>query len=262
MDCRVRRTQEWTIRCYHEAQMHERYCFLNPTFEHDPVSLSRRPFQIFFKNMRKAGLRFRYFGCGEYGEKLGRPHGHIILFGQDFRHDRYAWKPIKGRLYYRSPTLEKYWPHGHILFSDFEPGAAAYTAGYTTKKITGQLKDEINPDTGLRHYEKVIPETGEIVDVMPEFCMASNRPGIGHQWLKKNYREIYPTDSVVMNGREYRVPRKYDEWLKAIDEDLYDEVMQNRLEYLESQPQIDRLKLAREGKARDAKRKHYIPERS
>lgn len=259
MDCRVRRTVEWTIRCYHEAQMHDRVCFVNPTFEVDPISLSRKPFQKFFKSMRKAGLRFSYFGCGEYGENRSRPHGHIILFGVDFRHDRYAWKRINGNLYYRSPSLEKHWQEGHILLTEFDRKNAMYTAGYTTKKLNGPKADEINPETGLKHYERLTPD-GEIIEVMPEFTMASTKPAIGKKWLEQNYREIYPADSVVMNGREYPVPRKYDEWLKFIDVELYQSVMDARAEYARAhRKSLEQLE--REGAAREAKRKHFVPER-
>ena len=260
MDCRVRRTTEWSIRCYHEAQLHERNCFVNPTFEIDPVTLSRKPFQLFFKSLRNAGHKFSYFGCGEYGADRQRPHGHIILFGLDFGHDREPWKRIKGNLYYRSATLEKHWPHGHILLTEFDRKNAMYTAGYTTKKLNGPAADEINPETGLKHYER-LTEGGEIREVMPEFTMASVNPAIGKRWLEKNYQEIYPADSVVMNGREYQVPRKYDEWLKVIDPDLYQTVMDGRAEYAKANRKTDE-QLAYEGIARDHKRKKFVPERT
>ena len=259
MDCRVRRTTEWTIRCYHEAQLHSSNIFVNPTFETDPVTLSRRPFQLFFKSLRKAGYKFSYFGCGEYGENRSRPHGHIILFGIDFP-DRYAWKRVRGNLYYRSPTLEKHWPNGHILFCEATRKNAMYTAGYTTKKLNGPKADEIDPETGLKHYERVHPETGEIFAVKPEFTMCSTKPAIGKTWLEENYREIYPADSVVMNGREYQVPRKYDEWLKVIDPKLYQTVMDTRAEWCQANRKTD-AQLAYEGAARDAKMKQFVPER-
>ena len=260
-DCRIQRTTDWSIRCYHELQLHDRSCFVNPTFAEDPITLSRKPFQVFFRAMRDAGLRFQYFGCGEYGKKLDRPHGHIILFGLDFAADRYAWKRIKGNLYYRSPTLEKYWPHGHILLTHVSAKNAMYTAGYTSKKINGPQADEINPKTGLKHYERIDPHTGEIIEVMPEFVMASTKPAIGKRWLEKNYKEIYPADSVVMNGREYRVPKKYDEWLKGIDPEMHSVVMDNRAEYLKTQPRETDEQREYKARARDQKRKHVIPAR-
>lgn len=260
-DCRIRRTREWSIRCYHESQLHSGSSFVNPTYADNPVTLSRKDPRVFIRALRDRGLKFQYFGCGEYGEKLGRPHYHIILFGQDFRRDRYPWKRINGNLYYRSPTLEKAWPHGLILLSDFDVKNALYTAGYTMKKIGGKLKDEIDPETGLKHYEKIDEETGQIIELEPEFTMASTKPAIGKRWLEKNYKELYVTDSVVMNGKEYQIPRKYDEWLKKIDPKLHEEVMLKRADYLVNAPRQTDEQRAMAAAARDNKRKHFVPER-
>lgn len=261
IDCRVRRTQEWAIRAYHESQMHERIIWVNPTFADNPITLSRKPYQIFFRSLRDAGHRFQYFGCGEYGEKLSRPHAHIFLFGVDFD-DAYAWTNNKGKILYRSPTLEKHWPHGHILFArGLDASAASYTAGYTSKKIGGKKAAEIDPDTGLKHYEKLDPRTGEIIELMPEFVMCSLKPAIGKRWFEKNYEEIYHTDSVVMNGREYPIPRKYDEWLKAKDPEMYEAVAEKRLKYLKSIPRPTEEQREYQARARDQKRKHRIPSR-
>lgn len=241
--------------------MHRTSIFVNPTFETDPVTLSRKPAQIFFRRMRKAGLKFSYFGCGEYGENRLRPHYHIILFGLDFAEDRYPWKRHKGNLYYRSPTLEKFWPDGQILFTEFDVKNALYTAGYTVKKLNGPAADEINPETGLKPYER-INDAGEIIPVEKEFVMCSLKPAIGKRWLEKNYREIYPADSVAMNGREYAVPRKYDQWLKELDPELYQTVTKQRLDHLKKVGRKSDAQLAYEGAARDAKLKNIIPERT
>lgn len=36
--------------------------------------------QQFFRKLRKAGLKFKYYAIGEYGDKGNRPHYHVILF--------------------------------------------------------------------------------------------------------------------------------------------------------------------------------------
>lgn len=255
LDCRIRRQREWSIRAYHESQLHRDSCWLTLTFADNPVTLSRKPYQLFFRALRKAGYKFSYFGCGEYGEKLARPHFHICMFGVTFMHDAYPWRLKNGVMYYRSPTLEKYWTLGNSELCPLAPGAAQYTAGYTTKKIGGDLADEINPETGLRHYEKIHPHTGEIIELEPEFVLVSTKPAIGKRWLEKNYREIYPADSVVMNGKEYPVPRKYDEWLKnELDPDLWEIVQAKRLQHIKDNP-ITEEERAYKAKARDANRR-------
>lgn len=255
IDCRVSAARNWSIRSYHETSLHPRNCWVTLTYETDPTSLSRRDTQLFFKALRKAGYRFRYFGCGEYGEKGDRPHYHICLFGIDFSHDRFPWKRNNGNLLYRSPSVEKAWPHGHALLSDLSDQNALYTAGYTTKKLNGKATTFIDPETGLRHYERVNYITGEIIDVLPEFTMASRRPGIGYGWIEKYLEETYAADSVVMNGREYPVPKYYDKVCENLNPELWAKVIEKRLDYALENPGLDRTERRRISDARIANRK-------
>ena len=48
----------------------------------------------------------RYYQCGEYGDKFGRPHYHAILFNTNFR-DREIIQGQKGLT--QSETLSKLW---------------------------------------------------------------------------------------------------------------------------------------------------------
>ena len=96
--CRLERSRQWAVRCIHEAQLHKDNCFITLTYndEHlpSPPSLSVRDFQLFMKRLRKRfGKGIRFFHCGEYGEKYGRPHYHACLFGFDFP-DRVQFKGV------------------------------------------------------------------------------------------------------------------------------------------------------------------------
>ena len=109
MECRLNYTREWAMRICNEANSYDNNCFLTLTFndEHLPNdnSIHKRDLQLFVKRLRKAlvGKKIRYFGCGEYGGKFGRPHYHIIIFNwypEDAFYDNTCSKM-------RSPTLEK-----------------------------------------------------------------------------------------------------------------------------------------------------------
>lgn len=217
-DCRLYRAREWAIRCYHEAQLHPENCFVTLTFEDDPGSLSKRHLQLFLRRLRKAlpssERKFRYFACGEYGEKLGRPHYHACLFGVGFK-DKYAWsRTPKGSLLYRSALLEKAWPYGHASIGELTLESAGYTARYTMKKQMG--------DKAKDHYVK--DHWGHLIEVEPEFQLSSKQPAIGLEWIEKYWQETAKTGSVVYKGKECPIPTYYIRYIEANHHERYQEM--------------------------------------
>nr|QJB19918.1 MAG: replication initiator protein [Microvirus sp.] len=202
--CRLDRSRQWAIRCVHEAQLHEKNCFLTLTYSDDHLpeggSLRFKDFQDFMKRLRKRMGPVRFFHCGEYGEKLSRPHYHACLFGLDF-HDKYLWKENRGFPIYRSPILEELWPFGHSSIGAVTFESAAYVARYITKKITGK--------NAADHYER-LDEYGEYRQLDPEYTTMSRRPGIGSKWFAKYVNDVYPSDQVILAGKKLKPPRFYD----------------------------------------------------
>ena len=224
-DCRLYRAREWAIRCYHEAQMHTDNCFLTLTFETDPGSIAKRDLQKFFRRMRDAGEKFRYFAVGEYGEQFTRPHYHVCLFGMDFP-DRYPWKRTPaGNLVWRSAKLEKYWKWGFAHIGELTQESAGYAARYSMKKITGDVSE--------MHYKRDF--NGYEISVQPEFALMSKHPAIGLQWLQKNWREVFPADEVIYKGKVCPVPGYYMRWLEANEPAVFEIVKANRIEHYRDQ---------------------------
>lgn len=188
----------------HEASLHELSSFVTLTYddEHCPRrGLVYRDFQLFMKRLRRRLGRTRFYMCGEYGERTGRPHFHSILFGRWFP-DRYYWrKSESGHEVFRSPVLEELWTAGNSEIGSVTFESAQYVAGYVHKKVYGQDADA--------HYSRVDPDTGEIYQVMPEFSRMSLRPGIGADWFKQFRGDVFPHDYVVMEGRKVRPPKYY-----------------------------------------------------
>jgi hypothetical protein len=205
--CRLERSRQWAIRCVHEASLYENNCFITLTYapSHLPKdgSLDVREFQLFMKRLRKKyGEGIRFFHCGEYGEKHGRPHYHAILFNFDFS-DKYLWKEDNGYKLYRSPSLEALWPYGHSSVGTATFESAAYVARYILKKVTGDSADD--------HYlSKVNPFTGEVFKLKPEYTTMSRRPGIASAWYDLYKDDVHSSDSVVIRARQMRPPRFYD----------------------------------------------------
>lgn len=220
--CRLERSRQWAVRCVHEAQMHDANCFLTLTYddEHLPEdgSLDVKHWQDFAKRMRKRGIKFRYFHCGEYGEENARPHYHAAIFGYGFHGDRKPWIQSRENTLYRSALLEGLWTYGHSSIGELTFQSAAYVARYVMKKVTGDQAED--------HYQ----------GRKPEYTTMSRRPGIGATWLAKFKNDVYPNDQVISNGRPAKPPKFYDSRLEASSPDIHAIIKRQRRERGGSRP--------------------------
>lgn len=91
---------------------------------------------------------------------------------------------------------------------------------YVTKKITGKAATE--------HYERVVEETGEVIQLEPEFAVMSRRPGIARDWFAKYRDDVFPHDDVVIKGQQIKPPRYYDKLYEIEDECGYSELKDRR----------------------------------
>ncbi|UDN67588.1 replication initiator protein [robinz microvirus RP_61] len=213
--CRLDRSRQWAIRILHESQCHATNSFVTLTYdeEHYRPSLAYDDFRLFLKRARYNLGPFRFFMCGEYGETLRRPHFHACLFGLGFA-DR-VLHTISGSGFpvFRSATLESLWPSGFSSLGDLSFESAAYCARYVMKKVTG--------NGAPIHYREFFDyRTGEVHEVVPEFCRMSLKPGIGAPWISRFNKEVYRGDAdsyVVVNGMKVKPPRYYDQWMDSHD---------------------------------------------
>lgn len=209
--CRLERSRQWAIRCVHEASLHKLKCFVTLTYNEKSLppggTLDKSHFQKFIRSLRKAyGQKIRYFHCGEYGEKDQRPHYHAILFGVDFPDKTFHTRNSRQETIYKSETLDRIWGKGFCTIGAVTFESAAYTARYVLKKVTG--------DAANKHYETLIPSTGEIINRLPEYITMSLKPGIGWQWYEKYSDDVYPSDFLVLRGKTMRPAKFYDRQLE------------------------------------------------
>ncbi len=240
--CRLAQSRQWAVRCSHEASLHINNCFLTLTYnkEHVPIvvdsntgeyicgTLVKRHMQLFMKRLRRRFpcLTIRFFLCGEYGEKLSRPHYHILIFGLDF-FDKYVWsvnKKTKLPLY-RSDILESLWVDNNKKSMGFSSvGAltfesAAYVARYALKKVNGDGKFD--------HYK----------GMTQEFTTMSRRPGIAKDWIDLYKDDVYPHDYVqLLNGVRCKPPRYYDQQFDLTNSDEMLDIRQERQDNAEGNP--------------------------
>ena len=149
--------------------------FVTLTYDeaHIPANhqLCKRDAQLFIKRLRYylGKRRIRYYLCGEYGERFGRPHYHAILFNVHPELDAQsicrAWSGLvrneNGLLEILDIAERKKKQIGNVVIGhDCSDDAIQYVAGYVTKKITKKNDG-----------------------VQPEFSIMSLRPAIGVPFL-------------------------------------------------------------------------------
>lgn len=135
MACRRARTREWANRITHEITYWDDAVFITLTYDNDHYKneLCKRDVQLFIKRLRKSiePRKIKYYGCGEYGEKFGRPHYHIIIFGLSIKDDCFKLiRSGKSKNYYACES----WDYGYIDIGNVTYKSAAYVAGYVQKK--------------------------------------------------------------------------------------------------------------------------------
>ncbi len=231
MFCRLEKSRETALRCVHEARMFSDSCFITLTYSDEKMkelcpltpggySLVRKHAQDFMKRLREKFARgFEYvlrdgkkrfyqsknvraYGCGEYGDRNGRPHYHFCLFNCCFP-DRVFEGGRDGFRYYSSKCLADLWDFGFTSVSDFSFETAAYVARYVTKKVTGKKAAE--------HY----------LGRLPEFAIYPTRGGgLGKPWFEKYGKtDVFPTDTCIARGVQCMPPRYYDVLRERVDPD-------------------------------------------
>lgn len=198
--CRLAKMKEWSVRCELESNLYDRNCFVTLTYdqEHCPKYLCRKDLTQFIKALRNKGFQFRYFACGEYGTKTGRPHFHIVLFNfLPCDLEPYA-KSQSGDMMMKSRLIDECWKKGISTIQSFDAGFAAYVAGYVAKKELQDLPDD------FKGHEP--------------FLAMSNRPGIGYGSMKDNLKFFKEKNVVLKNGKVAFLPR----YFKKINEQDFD----------------------------------------
>lgn len=148
-----------------EAAQYGDNAFVTLTYSEEnlPADLSVHSYimSAFIKRLRKHHkAKFRYFGCGEYGDESGRPHYHLALFNFPacvYGRTRHHVEDCC----YVCTLVKRAWTVGRIEVGLLTPNSMAYVAGYINKKMT---RDDDPRLEGRR----------------PEFARMSLRPGIGH----------------------------------------------------------------------------------
>lgn len=198
--CILTRRKMWQFRCYAESLYHEENCFLTLTYDEDsykktnPLQNGKKHFQSFIKDLRNAGIKVRYYGCGELGGKTQRFHLHICLFGFMPSDIVPYCKSASGEWMFTSKFINCIWKKGQVMIENFAPENAGYVAGYVDKKY----------------------KTKEC------FVLMSKKPGLGEQYFIDRHEDIYSKGSIVTSYGSHvaGIPRYFDKLSEKIGKDI------------------------------------------
>lgn len=198
LECRLDYARSWAIRCVHEAQMHEKNCFITLTYDDDHLGDNRldyRDFQLFMKKLRKLQNEpIGVFVTGEYGEKTKRKHWHAIIFGWQPRDAKSKYETSRGDQVYSSETLSKTWGQGIAEYGSVTFESAGYCARYAAKKL-------VHGYDGQHSFQPI--------------SRKSSKYAIGKKWLEKYWRDIFVRGELIApNGASIPIPRYYEKWFK------------------------------------------------
>lgn len=203
LGCHIDYSRQWANRMLVELDDMKSGVFVTLTYrpsdlpltDQGVATLRKRDWQLFMKRLRKhfTAKRLRFFMCGEYGSKRGRPHYHAIIFGlslSDFPDLRPVGVSEIGSVHFTSQLLENIWSHGFIGIDEVNYKTCAYVARYVLKKHFGLSKKQL-------------------CGAVPEFVLSSRRPGIG--FLSAPERASSQSDFITIGASDgvhtFRTPK-------------------------------------------------------
>lgn len=215
---RIAYSREWSCRLMHELDEWPEAGFVTLTYddEHLPRNMSIHKAELsgFLKRLRKnTGRKFKFFGCGEYGDpkKTFRPHYHLILFG--LGRASCVYDCDSGR--YLSPDIAEAWRNGFHEVDTVTYDSCRYVTDYIMKKYDG--------DKAADYYgDRTVP-----------FCLCSN--GLGRSYVERNWKQLLQNQGMTMRGVHMAVPRYY---VKKIKE-WYESEKERRAEHSEAPSDYD-----------------------
>lgn len=200
--CRIARSREWAIRLIHEMSYHQHAAFVTLTYNDESIpknnSVSKDELQRFFKRLRLelGNRRICYFACGEYGERLKRPHYHAIVLGLHPEEDR--------------NLINEAWSLGFIETGTVTYDSCRYTADYVMKSYIGKKAKEFYGDRN------------------PPFSIMSM--GIGRRYALDNAERLKKNRYITIRGVKVGLPRYYAKVLGLNPEDYLNDVIRRNLE--------------------------------
>lgn len=178
--CGATKRSDWATRIHYESKLHLVKKFITLTYadshlvwKNGTSQLHKAHLQLFFKRVRRAGYRLRYYAVGEYGSKTYRPHYHVLLFGD-----------------VPENVIRDSWWYGQVHIGQVSEASVMYCLGYMVngKGYQMQIKRE------------------------RPFALMSRRPGLGANYLSPSMMTWHKSDYksyAIVEGQKRHLPRYY-----------------------------------------------------
>lgn len=178
--CMATRRSDWSTRIHFERKLHRHSQFVTLTYKDKYLThrsghsqLVKSDLQKWFKRVRKAGYKFRYYAVGEYGSHTYRPHYHILVFG-----------------YVPEQVVRESWEFGMVHIGQVNGQSVLYCLKYmVNSKEVGMRNNRTRP-----------------------FATMSRKPGLGANYLTPDMIAWHKSDRknyVMINDQKLHLPRYY-----------------------------------------------------
>lgn len=178
--CLATRRSDWSSRMHYERKLHIASSFVtltyadcHLTFRSGVSQLVKRDLQLWFKKVRKAGYKFRYYAVAEYGSHTFRPHYHVLLFG-----------------YVPEDVIRKSWDKGIVHIGKVSQSSVGYCLKYiVNSRYRGYRNGRVAP-----------------------WAVMSRKPGIGANYLTPEMVAWHRSDRknyMIVDGQKVHLPRYY-----------------------------------------------------
>lgn len=225
-ECLQRRSKELAIQSVFEARScSDQSCVLILTYDNEHLGDNKLDYshvQEFQKRLRRYvqytyNKKIRFLTVGEYGDKKGRMHWHMIVFG---------WKPqqsSEGMYTYlggnfnssprwRSRKLDSLWQRGYVDVDHATEGNIFYVSRYVHKKFVKGM--DLDCTLPLDRSEK-----------------KTSSMGLGLNYFLTHLKTFIRRKRIDIAGYSYKIPRYYMDLLKVLvsEEEKYNTKYYNAL---------------------------------
>lgn len=241
--CLQKRANEWSLRISLESRMHDDLAFVTLTYSPEKLysnELIPSHLSSFVKRLRTYAERMgfngkiRFYGVGEYGEKRGRPHFHVVLFGLPQR----FWACIKDA--WRGSIVDIQKPRT-------VDAVASYVAGYVVKKLYTDAKIVSRQSLGIgkafidkvQHYTQTIVMNGKTRYIGRYLRnRLAKRLGVLEQVKEQGMRALEQAFSILI---PYPIPLVLKESRESLVEE-WQRIHKGQIDYVQSLHKLKFLK--------------------